>query len=253
MGQPNDSILKNAYIELYNMNREGYKNWVTAVQDLLLKSNDNYLKSTWENQGFRIYSKYKIQRLKVNIAKLLQDRFQKKWFDLVNKNEALSVRNNIEREWVPKNKLRTYRIFKTDYKLESYLKANMNINHRKSITYLRTSSHQLNIEIGRRFNIPPEERICELCNSGVEDEYHFLCACPIYKDMRVTFFRRLEIYPEQDGQYPKEKTLKALFEFGKDFRTCRIIGDFCYQMTQKRNKLLELADTHIIIIRTVYS
>ena len=48
---------------------------------------------------------------------------------------------------------------------------------------LRTSSHNLQVEMGRRSRTPPEQRVC-VCGNGVEDEEHFLAGCLLYDDIR---------------------------------------------------------------------
>ena len=48
---------------------------------------------------------------------------------------------------------------------------------------LRTSSHSLHIEMGRRTGIAREARQCS-CKEGTEDEEHFLLTCRNYADIR---------------------------------------------------------------------
>ena len=63
--------------------------------------------------------------------------------------------------------------------------------YRNTIAKLRLSSHQLNIETGRRRNISRSDRKCTLCNSNdIEDEYHFVLICPIYYDLRKLYIPR---------------------------------------------------------------
>jgi len=238
MLQDGNSIVKNAYNELYNMNREGYRNWVTVVQDILTNNNDILLQNVWDNQGIRNVTKSKIMKIGNEIEKIYKLKHEKKWVELVNSEEPIN-NNTTDDSWVRKNKLRTYKIFKTEYKLEGYLETNMNIKHRKALTQIRTSSHELNIEIGRRFNIPPNKRICKLCKTGVEDEYHFLCACPSLRELRLKYFNLLVIIPELDGRYDKAKTLKTLFDNTKNFAFHRIVGDFCFEMFELRKEMLK--------------
>ena len=54
----------------------------------------------------------------------------------------------------------------------------------KLICKLRLSSHCLCIETGRYKNVPLERRICPMCKSDVEDEYHFMLKCPAYNNLR---------------------------------------------------------------------
>ena len=54
---------------------------------------------------------------------------------------------------------------------------------------IRLSSHNLFIESGRSQNIPRSERICQLCNSDIEDEFHFVLKCPVYCDLRKKYIK----------------------------------------------------------------
>ena len=48
------------------------------------------------------------------------------------------------------------------------------------IGQLQTSSHQLEIVVGRYTQIFLEERICQSCHEGVESEEHYVCYSSIY-------------------------------------------------------------------------
>ena len=81
-----------------------------------------------------------------------------------------------ERTRIQKNKLRTFRKFKPTNDYENYLTNVRNINHRVAITKLRLSNHKLAIETGRYVKPyqPPDQRICPLCKTRLEDEEHVL-------------------------------------------------------------------------------
>ena len=50
----------------------------------------------------------------------------------------------------------------------------------------RCSFPKLLIEQGRHMNIETMQRSCPNCNRNViEDEYHFLLACPAYRHLRI--------------------------------------------------------------------
>jgi len=57
----------------------------------------------------------------------------------------------------------------------------------------RCSSHDLMIEKGRHLNIERNYRCCRYCLSRnvyvVENEVHFLLYCPLYDNLRHSFFR----------------------------------------------------------------
>lgn len=85
------------------------------------------------------------------------------------------------------NKLRTYRIYKFDLKVEHYVNINMDRSHRRILAKFRSGSLPLNIETGRyaKPKVPLMERTCKLCSENVvEDEMHFLLACDFYSDLR---------------------------------------------------------------------
>lgn len=44
------------------------------------------------------------------------------------------------------------------------------------------------IEVGRHMKVPKEDRICEVCKNGIEDEIHFLIKCQLYEAGREPLF-----------------------------------------------------------------
>jgi len=63
---------------------------------------------------------------------------------------------------------------------------------RMSLSRLRMSSHRLKVETGRWQKptaIPFNERKCTVCLK-LEDEFHFLLECPLYKDLRKTYVKK---------------------------------------------------------------
>ena len=119
--------------------------------------------------------------------------------DLEIVKSRLSVLNRKmwENELTSKPKLRTYRKFKFNYNLETYLNICMQKYNRSLLCQFRIGILPLNIETGRYKNIKdnvtgrfrklrPEERICDVCNlNETEDEFHFLCICPLYSYERL--------------------------------------------------------------------
>ena len=84
-------------------------------------------------------------------------------------------------------KLRTYKLFKTDLRIEPYLNQNFPKYVYSSIARFRLSSHNLKIELGRhkRPYIPAEERLCKRCTLDmIEDEFHCLMICEYWKNIR---------------------------------------------------------------------
>ena len=95
------------------------------------------------------------------------------------------------------NKLRTYATFKSDICREQYLLSVSDCRKRSLMFKFRSGVAPLRIETGRyemvrkpdstkhgKMHRPVHERICLCCGTGVEDEYHFVCECPLYDDIR---------------------------------------------------------------------
>ncbi len=100
------------------------------------------------------------------------------------------ITERFARDWrhhcLTKDKLRTYRLFKTDIKTASHLTSNLPKYERSLISQLRLGILPLRIETGRYHNLNEAERICELCDSNqVENEHHFLFECGLYNDERI--------------------------------------------------------------------
>lgn len=72
-------------------------------------------------------------------------------------------------------KLRSFILFKTNFKLENYLVVLKDYKLKKCMSKFRLSSHDLEIEKGRYFGVPVEQRLCKFCNRKcVEDENHLV-------------------------------------------------------------------------------
>lgn len=82
------------------------------------------------------------------------------------------------------SKLRTYRLFKKSFDMENYVIMS-DRRSRSALCKLRISSHSLMIEKGRHLSLDEKDRICQHCNQNeVEDEFHFMMKCTLYKDLR---------------------------------------------------------------------
>ena len=69
-------------------------------------------------------------------------------------------------------KLRTYKLIKQTFGLETYLENLHDINIKKCICSFRISTHRLRIERGRYIGEKSEDRLCGQCNL-LENEIHF--------------------------------------------------------------------------------
>jgi hypothetical protein len=111
-------------------------------------------------------------------------------------------------------KLRTYKLFKGELRLESYLNYNLPKNLYRSIARFRLSSHNLYIELGRhkRPYVIAEERICKRCNiNDIEDEFHCMVICTKWDAIRVDLYDMACKHIENFTViHPKEQFLKIM-------------------------------------------
>ena len=84
------------------------------------------------------------------------------------------------------NKLRTYRLYKSDLQTETYVKLPLRRDHRRILAMFRCGNLPLHTKTGRFANpkIPVEQRTCFHCPQNIENELHFLIECPFYDDLR---------------------------------------------------------------------
>ena len=89
-------------------------------------------------------------------------------------------------ETVPK--LKYHCMYMGNFELELYLLLNLPRKVKKQLSEYRIASHNLEVEKGRHFNLPREDRLCKLCGTNynrqeIECEFHFLLQCPFYDSL----------------------------------------------------------------------
>ena len=108
------------------------------------------------------------------IKQRIIDTYRQRWHENVSNSQQL---------------ISYYRLKQT-HDFEKYLDIIKETKFRSSLTRFRVSSHYLRIESGRYENIPRENRICINCPMKVvENEYHFLLVCPMYRHLRIKYFK----------------------------------------------------------------
>ena len=107
-----------------------------------------------------------------NVSSILKEKYEQDW-----KNEIIRL-----------PKLRTFRLFKTTFGVESYVKHSLNRQSRSYMAQFRLGILPLNVEVGRYRSVPLEDRKCEFCLNDIEDETHFLMECNLYRSERKKLF-----------------------------------------------------------------
>ena len=93
------------------------------------------------------------------------------------------------------HKATLYKYFKTEIKFEKYLTVLPNELSIYMCRY-RISSHLLPIEKGRHTGKARNERLCDLCQNEIGDEFHYLLVCPKVED------KRKELIPKYYSKRP---------------------------------------------------
>ena len=91
------------------------------------------------------------------------------------------------------DKLRTFKMFKNNYKMENYLSLKVDKHLVFNLAKFRISNHQLEIETGRYKKTRIDQRLCKKTykeNGCVEDEFHFLMICKEYQAEIIEFCRK---------------------------------------------------------------
>ena len=164
-----NSYIKNIYNNLKddadNNITYNKENWAYHIKSIL---NELGFSNIWVHQENANIS---LDTIKTRIL----DQYKQTWYAHINNSQRLLL----------------YARYKHSFELEKYLDTIYDRKLQIALSRFRLSSHQLMIERGRYTNIPKEERICKFCNSqAIENEYHFLMTCDLYKDLRNKYFKQ---------------------------------------------------------------
>ena len=161
---PEERIPRKAYNMLLLLDNLGYKTWATEVRLLLNSHGFGYV---WLSQFVYDHDSF------INIFKQrLIDMFTQNWICTLEGSSRYTL----------------YREYKYTFGAEKYLSQQIPFKFRKVLIKFRAGLLNLNINEGRWKNIVLPERICPLCNSDIENEFHFLYICPFDTHIRKKYF-----------------------------------------------------------------
>ena len=156
-------------ITVYNSSLEdcyrGKVNWVTNIKSMLDRYGLGYI--------FNNPTKDNIPLIKKRIA----DDFIQKWHSDLRTSEMLIL----------------YKELKKEFAYERYLDYVIPKKKKMNYTKIRISNHNLHVQTGRYTRPITErrERKCLLCDENdIEDEFHFIFKCELYKDIREIYIKR---------------------------------------------------------------
>ncbi len=189
---PDTSPVKWAYLELKALHDYGYETWCKRAFAIL---HEFEWEAGYVSGGF---VNVKSQQVKTKLKNAYSTLYKAQWLSDINDIGVC-------------RKLRTYKLFKTSFKLEKYLHI-PNKNIRNAIARFRVSSHHLAIELGRHHKpiIPEEKRLCTNCGV-VQDEIHHLLVCSLLATIREPLLKSAcDVIPRFERLSEKNKFVQMM-------------------------------------------
>ena len=153
-------ILKELYYQMY-IKCITNVNWASQIKSLLDSIGMSYI---WYNQNVNNINSF-ICEASCKIK------------DIFKQNNTLLIERS--------TKCQFYKHLTDTFCLQNYVTKSLTCNVITAICKIRCSSHKLSIEQGRYMSVERNQRLCLMCNlSDIEDEFHFILKCPLYKDLR---------------------------------------------------------------------
>jgi hypothetical protein len=157
------SYTKACYNILKALDDAGRVTWVSKIKNVLLT---NGFGNVWLAQG-------------VGDVKIFLSIFRQRICDISKQTWFEDIARNI-----------AYSTYKATLEPELYLSKVEWRRHRVALSRLRTGSNQLAVN-RLKGRVPKNERLCKYCNNinsnHLEDEYHFVMVCPLYKEIRISY------------------------------------------------------------------
>ena len=166
-----------------NINNKFKYKWLTNIKKILDSLGLSFIFNDQNKTQFNL------NWLKSTIKTRLKDQFVQSWTN--------SITNSSRGQF--------YILFKQELKFESYLTCLRNplANY---MTKLRTCNIKIPYETGRWSKTPRDERICQLCNADIGNEFHYLFICPQPDLVNL----RTRLIPRYYTMYPNETKMGNL-------------------------------------------
>ena len=160
---PNDRLPKVCYRLQKSWTETDTDCWATQIRNLLFRMGFG---DVWLNQGVGQVPQF----IKVFKTRVLDIDIQTQISDIQDMD-----------------KLRTYRLLKHDFGCEEYMFCITNRSFRTVFSKLRGGFLRIACNEGRYNNRSFDERLCPLCKTDIETEYHFLLVCPNLSHIRSKY------------------------------------------------------------------
>ena len=193
------------------------KNWVYNIKQVL---DDNDL-HRYNNFELPLPTSFVC-----DVNSVIYNDYVNKWFNIINSDSGPSKRGG--------NKLRLYKLVKSEFGPEQYCKLILPPRHRAAFSKFRCGVAPIRIETGRYEGLPIAERVCPFCDK-IEHEYHVLFNCPVYCDIREQLFNHALFSNNMFMTLSDIDKFQFLFSNADMIRAC---AKTCHLILQRRLFLL---------------
>ena len=202
------SFLVYSYQLQCKLDSQGHLVWVSDVRSLLCSLG---FSQEWFKQ-------------QVDQPKIFLDECKKRLFYLENVAFMSNIASSPRLQFYFYNKLK---LEKSDY-----WDKQLPFKFKSEFCRLLCSCHRLEVEVGRRTNIPRGDRICLLCPlNEVEDEIHFLLKCPKFNDLRTKFIQ---------AEYINNPGLNSMISLRINPEKCEKLMKFCLYASKMRDRVMDV-------------
>ena len=111
--------------------------------------------------------------------------------------------------------------------------------HRRALAKLRMGNFDLEIQTGCYKKIDYHNRVCKLCNNGIETEGHFLLQCKSLENLRGPFMDKAIGCDSGLSRMKNEDRCVNLLRC--PLKICKIISKFVFEAGEQRSKILKAA------------
>lgn len=212
---PSSRINKRIALWAYAKANNACKNWMYIVKSQISRYNLNQFCDI--NVSIPVHS-FVDKMVNKHTSLFIND-----WKECINRVGSISGRGH--------NKLRTYRLFKTEFTAERCCQLILPLRHRSAFIKFRCGVAPIRIETGRYENIALEDRKCHVC-TVLEDEMHVILDCSLYDDLRINLFERAYDVDPTFKIMTQEAKLILLFTHPYLIRIC---AKTCFNILQRHS------------------
>ena len=243
MNRSTTNVLIRGELGRFSLQKISIQKNIKYLKYILSKKENSLVKQAYDYEKSKIQSRNTIHSRIIELNQLLTST-EGNEIDLIKTNSYKTkkyIDNIFMKEWQNKflhsSKSDTYRLFKSEPKLEVYLKYVNDIRYIKTLSKFRLSDHKLMIEDGRKRRpiLDRNDRLCPNCNK-VEDEIHFLLDCTKYKEERNNMFSKIESFFPNFCKIPGSKSKFIFLMTQENIDVTKIIATCIYRWLNMREE-----------------